>query len=369
MPNKEEEDFYRLPDHVTCNICRHEVAVAPGPAFCEEHLPQYEARQRDGITTDKLDRRWEDTLDNWRERPSVLDGEVGTRPSATPLLFWQKDEDWLLFMRLYAAKYRQESRLGDGLAINIHTGDSRRFVDVSEGDIWNDLRGVRSAPYQAELAAFWGNAGPIGLQEKLEQRYLDEQRRVRLSELVHAVPFPVYGLVSNPLGLSACSVSWGSTGYRLTAIGFIFSSPLYAPVRDNFSLSSLDAKQGEIVSNPMDTSGNPFFDLNDRLFERYHLSDEERRRAGSPSIWEGEFVIAGEGFSGEMRHWSQPYQLSLFHLESEQTLLSGSAFGPSQEELLRLLEGLRIINHHDDVLAQYQRELDAERQRSSGEMR
>lgn len=364
-----EEDFYRLPDHVDCNICRDEVAVASGPAFCGEHLPQYEARQREGVTTDKLDLRWDDTLDNWRERPSVLDGEVGTRPSATPLLFWQMNEDWLLFMRFYAAKYRQESRLGDGLAINIHTGEIRRFVDVSEDDIWNDLRGVRSAPYQGELAAFWGDAGPIGLREKIEQRFLDEQHRVRLSELVHAVAFPVYGLVSNPLGLSVCSVSWGSAGYRLTAIGFIFSSPLYAPVRDNFSLSSSDAKHGGTVYNPRDASGNLFFDLNDRLFERYQLSDKERGRAGSPSIWEGEFPIAEVVFSGEIRHWSQPYQLSLFHFESEKTHLNGSAFGLSQEELLRLLEGLRIINHSDDLLAQYQRELDAERQRLSGEIR
>lgn len=365
MLSKEEENFYRLPDQVTCNICRHKVAVVPGHAFCGEHLSHYETRQREGVSTDKLDRRWEDSLDNWRERPSVLDGEVGTRPSATPLLFWRKNENWLLFMRLYVAKYRQESRLGDGLAINVQTGEIRRFVDVPESDIWNDLQGMRPALYQAELAAFWGNAEPIELREKLEHRYLAEQHRVRLSELVHAVPFPVYGFVSNPLGLSVCSVSWGSAGYRLTTLGFIFTSPLYASARDNFSLSSSDAKQEEIVYNPKDSSGN----LNDRLFERYHLSDEERERAGSPSVREGNFTIADEIFSGEIRHWSQPYQLSMFHLKSEKTLLSGSAFGPSLEELIRLLEGLRIINHHDDLLAQYQRELDTEGQILSGEMR
>lgn len=69
-------------------------------------------------------------------------------------------------------------------------------------------------------------------------------------------------------------------------------------------------------------------------------------------------VIDGVPFTGEIRHWSQPYQLSLFRLTSAKTVLSGTARGPSQDEVFQLLKGLRGINEQEELLARYQREMD-----------
>lgn len=52
-----------------------------------------------------------------------------------------------------------------------------------------------------------------------------------------------------------------------------------------------------------------------------------------------------------------------FFLKSEKTILTGNAYGPSEDELFQLLTGLQVINQQDDVLAHYQREYDEDWQR------
>ncbi len=81
---------------------------------------------------------------------------------------------------------------------------------------------------------------------------------------------------------------------------------------------------------------------------------------------EGTWTIAQVAFIGEIRHWSQPYQLSQFFLSSKDTWLGGHAFGPSLQDLQQLLQAAVAVNHRDDLLAQYQRELDLETERLFG---
>ena len=73
-----------------------------------------------------------------------------------------------------------------------------------------------------------------------------------------------------------------------------------------------------------------------------------------------------KSFSGEIRYWTQPYQISRFFFADTETILSGFTFGPSYKELLSLLKGLVIINHRDDLLEQYQHELDQESEQLFG---
>ena len=194
----------------------------------------------------------------------------------------------------------------------------------------------------------------------------DESHRISIPQLVREAPFPVYGLVGNPLELAVCSVSWGSSNMRRTSVGFTYSSPRYSEVRENVTIDSLDAHQSGIVYNPKDASGSPLFDLDARLFEMYRLSDDVRKLAGSPQVVEGTFPIAEVVFTGEIRYWSRPYQLTSFHLTSDETLLGGSTFGPSLQDLLQLLKEAVIINQYDDLLVQYQQELDQETERLFG---
>ena len=194
----------------------------------------------------------------------------------------------------------------------------------------------------------------------------DELHLPSIAELVHEAPFPVYGLIDSPLELAVCSVSWGSTNARRTSIGLTFSSPRYPERRENVTLDSFDAYQSGVVYNPKDASGNPFFDLDARLFEAYRLSDEVRKQAGSPQVVEGTFTIAEVGFTGEIHYWAGPHQLCGFFFTNEETLLSGSTFGPSLQDLLQLLKGAIVINQQNDLLVQYQRELDQETERLFG---
>lgn len=98
------------------------------------------------------------------------------------------------------------------------------------------------------------------------------------------LPFPVYGLVGNPLDLTVCSLYRRGAGDRLTSVGLTFSSPRYPDVRENFELGSLDAK--------------------DRSFRRMP------RERGSAAFWEGECRIAGQLFRGVIDRWSSPQEFA-----------------------------------------------------------
>ena len=191
----------------------------------------------------------------------------------------------------------------------------------------------------------------------------EDKDRIHIPQLVHTASFLVYGLVDKPLELTVCSASKGSMNGQLTSIGFTFSSPLYPGERDNYEISSSDAKQQGVVYDLKDPTKGPLFDFDSTLFQQYHLSNEERAQAGKPYVWEGEFTVADSVFFSKIRYWSHPHQLSLFLLQGEETVLSGRAYGPSYQELLQLLKGLQTINHRDGLLMQYQYELDQETER------
>lgn len=352
-----EQTFYRP----SCPICGQ--GATTDLDFCDEHHLQYRKRQRDGVDTEELDQRWKDTLDNWRERPSVLDSETGIRPLATALLFWRKYENLLLFIRHYdATDFMQVSRIADCLAIDVQTGGIRRFVEVSENDVLEDLQGIRPAPYQTELAPFWGSVTLTKFQEQLEQHFYDEKHQVRISEIVRAASFPIYGVVGNSLGLAIRSFCYGKTGYRLISITFIFSNPLYANGRKHVEIASFDAKERSIVHDS-NISNNLHTNNNDWLLRRYHISYEGQKQISKPFLLKRDFTIGTVSFTGELWHCSQPYHISVFTLKNEKTVLSGSACGPSEQEIISLLEHLEPVNEHNDILTQYQHELDQETQK------
>ena len=79
---------------------------------------------------------------------------------------------------------------------------------------------------------------------------------ISIPQLVREASFPIYGFVGNPLELTVCSVSWGSSNTRRTSVGFTYSSPRYPDERDNIEIDSTDAHQSDIVYNPKDALGS-----------------------------------------------------------------------------------------------------------------
>ena len=330
-----------------CYICGKQITEPGGLSYCPEHLLQYERRQRLGVPTDELSEQWEDSLDIWRDRPPELDVELGVRGTSTLFLFQERDGDWLRFDRLY-----QGSRSSDTLAINLRTGDIRRFVEASVLDIEDVLHRGRPAPYQEELLPYWGQQYSLGRHANLTQPSMGAGRPLGLPV---PMPFPVYGLVGNPLDLAVCSLSRSHSGHRLTSVGLTFSSPRYPRRRESFELASSDAHNRSVVYHP--------------------------RERSAPAFWEGESRIDGQLFQGEIERWSLPQEFAQhllpgfsrdvwemhYRLTGEETILGGNVQGPSVEEVLELLQGAVIINDRPDLLEHYQRELDQERKRLFGE--
>ncbi len=186
-------------------------------------------------------------------------------------------------------------------------------------------------------------------------------------EIIHQAQFPVYGLVDHPLDLVVCSYEVNGFHNRYSAIGFGYSSFRYPQARVNVSIVSLSPHREGIVYDAKDAAGKLLRDGDAELFDTYQLSHEVRKQAGNPKIFSKTLSIAETIFTGEIRYWSHPHQLSRSFLTSEETLLAVSTFGPSLEELLQLLQATTVINSLEDLLAQYQQELDQEGERLKNE--
>lgn len=200
-----------------------------------------------------------------------------------------------------------------------------------------------------------------------------EDRPKTIFDTVRAALFPVYGLTDHLFDLSLLNHGVGISHLgNLVHVELVFTSPryftssldyLYSPKRENFRVTSIDAAmespEREFITLDVDDYfKDSFFDEGTGALRTYQFSEEEQRQAGGPMIWEGTLSIANVAFVGKMFHWRSPLRASAFLLKSEKAILCGNAYGPSDEELMQLLEGLQIINHQDDVLRQYQHELE-----------
>jgi hypothetical protein len=363
-----EENTIQYPMRMYCRVCQREISASTRPPFCLEHEPVYRQRRQEGVLTEKLDARWIDLLDNWRDRPSELDKEVGATSSSTPLVFRQRNGDWLLFLRFYfkdtflafeSDTTSKASRLPDGLAVNVKTNEIRRYINLTESTMLTYLRGETIIPFQTELATFWGKSDASQKYSQLstqwEKQLFDEKHRIQISKLISRAEFPVYGLIDRPFSLSLYSLSvWGfSNDFQLRIIGFVFSNSPYATVEIRASHARWYDPSIDWQVLDRDSALHP----NTNLFKRYHFSEEEQLQAGEPSTWMGEITIEGVPFTGEFRYWLDPYRLQLFYLKSDETILDGNAHGLSFEELFSLLKGLEALNERNDVLIQYQDEM------------
>lgn len=74
----------------------------------------------------------------------------------------------------------------------------------------------------------------------------------------------------------------------------------------------------------------------------------------NPFHWEGTLTLEGIPFSGAIRYYAAPLRATGFRFKSEKSFLSGYAYGPSCDEMIELLEGLQMLNGHDDLIRKYE---------------
>lgn len=201
-----------------------------------------------------------------------------------------------------------------------------------------------------------------------------ENRPRTIRESVQVAPFPVYGLTEHPLDLSISSYGTGNSHLSsVISVCFTFTSPRYSDAllynrstaeSKNFEITSVDAatqrpeREQMVFELEEPSEGQIFSDYAGWLFQDHHFSEEEQTQAGSPFIWEGTLTLTETIFAGKMLHWRRPLRVSLFLLQSEETVLIGNAYGPFDEELMQLLASLQVLNQQNDLLGRYQQEFD-----------
>ena len=96
------------------------------------------------------DTRWDDRKSTCAGQPALGADE----PNARAFHYQRTRGEWVLFLRPFAG------RLPDWWTFHVGSGEQRRFVELAETDVWDDLSGQRAAPRQERLHERWGRERP-----------------------------------------------------------------------------------------------------------------------------------------------------------------------------------------------------------------
>ena len=161
-------------------------------------------------------------------------------------------------------------------------------------------------------------------------------QKITLEEALSSVTFPVYGLVEEIYGLSYSGHKYFPTGTQPITLTYQtqrYESILHEKVRG----STLSVSCGRNIWKGIPDIPQSFsmlWDLND-------IPEPVRR---NPFLYRGSLTIDGTPFTGHISYRPVPLCFSMFTLSSEQTYLGGQALGPDPDELIQILESLRVLN-------------------------
>jgi hypothetical protein len=203
-----------------------------------------------------------------------------------------------------------------------------------------------------------------------------------LDHLVMAAPFPFYGVVGHPDGLSLQSVGSGSWSDQdghvehLLQVSLVYAYPP-ATQRHAYQLEliTMDPHPPESLSLGPDGSqvaaGHAIDDGDRRQYASYpSLADipTDASLAGACVIERFPLSLAEQVVTTELRCWRRLVLKSAmrrlvpewaFKLSASGLRVEGRAIGWTQAELFALLGQVTAVSRRPEVLAQYQLELDA----------
>jgi hypothetical protein len=193
----------------------------------------------------------------------------------------------------------------------------------------------------------------------------DVRGAARIAKVVQAAPMPVYGLLGNPLGLTACSgFHWTQSEKdraknSVTSVELRFVLPSHRRQSHdlrtgNFTITSMTQEELGPLVNSTDISGS------DVVIHSFGLSSEEIVQTGNPQVITHSLTIADMPFSAQIVSWSHAYQPIAYVLTHEATSSSGGAIGRafrlSLAEVISLLEQFVRVNNRPDFFARYEAE-------------
>ena len=188
---------------------------------------------------------------------------------------------------------------------------------------------------------------------------------INLQALVQRASWPVYGIIGHPHGLTIHNHYQQEIGphKRLVSVGFSFTSPRETETYIDLTLYSANAREKELQQG-LDFSARSSWtephiarDLDINLFRQYGFADQLHVYLNRLHKDEIPLLINGLPFLCEIRYWKRPYHLARFQLVSDTVILAGTAFGLPLEILLQLLRQTTILNQRNDILMQYQHDL------------
>ncbi|MDE2838921.1 MAG: hypothetical protein OXL97_15645 [Chloroflexota bacterium] len=178
-------------------------------------------------------------------------------------------------------------------------------------------------------------------------------------KLVATMPFKVYGMNGNPLGLRLVSFGHGATGGVIDHIDFGYmSGPLHltggAPREERL----IGIWQGPVVSyRDIDVEAlyaiRGIVDHGADFHRHWNLNEIERapRREMNANIAGAHAVV-------ELTSWQEPEQITLAHIQLHDHSIRATSLNLTDEELLRCLEKLVVLQENQGVLIQHQQDFD-----------
>lgn len=189
-------------------------------------------------------------------------------------------------------------------------------------------------------------------------KYSRADGSVDVFTMVAAMPFEVYGMNGNPLGLRLTSIGHGGRGRMVDHIDFRYTAgPLHLRRR------ALGARVVNIWQGPevdyRDGDEEAMWSIRGIVDDRadfhrhWNLNEIERapRREVNASIGETDAVV-------ELTSWLEPEQVTLARIQLHDHSIRATALNLSDEELLRCLETLVVLQENRGTLTQHQQDID-----------
>ncbi len=179
----------------------------------------------------------------------------------------------------------------------------------------------------------------------------EEERafRIRMMPLEEALAYatrPVYGLTEEVYGLRHEKHS----GYINIESLIEYRSPLYVQYAfrndPNFVIKTRIIEEGKKVAfgfyaSSIEAARVAFDgDSSDEFAALFEAKEKSVRVAAEKAA----LSIDGDSFKGSILHYTAPVRYSRYTFHSEHVGIQGDALGPSLEELISILESLRVLN-------------------------
>jgi hypothetical protein len=193
------------------------------------------------------------------------------------------------------------------------------------------------------------------------------QSRLGLQELAQQITFSVYGLTGNPFRLQLSSIGKASEGgnsggqQRLTAVtlGFLAERDTgHAIVVHLHSHNGHHEKTRTNIMRVLQLPSHHPASMDYRTLRIFRFDEEQKQRLQQPTVVTEQIIVAEQPFSTEIHYWGNPPQPAWFLLVNQDDIIAGQLLGLSLSELHLLLHNLSPINNRQDIINQYQRELD-----------